>query len=96
MEVEDRCGDNNDYTAGFAKETNHFKGLKILEQRRVAEGGREKKKSLSWGQASKAPVTQDTHCPFGLDCSFVKWVLSQFKVEILPERKLQKTHRMYL
>lgn len=32
------------YTAGFAKETNHFKGLKILlQRRRVAEGGREKK-----------------------------------------------------
>lgn len=33
------------YTAGFAKETNHFKGLKVLlEGRRVAEGGRAKKK----------------------------------------------------
>lgn len=51
MEVEDRCGDNNDYTAGFAKETNHFKGLKILEQRRVAEGGREKKKITELGSS---------------------------------------------
>ena len=67
------------YTAGFAKETNHFKGLKILlEGRRVAEVGRTTttKKSLSWAQASQAPVTQGIHCPFGLDCSFVKWVLS--------------------
>lgn len=33
------------YTARFAKETNHFKGLKILlERRRVAEGGRAKQK----------------------------------------------------
>lgn len=91
LEVEDRCGDNNDYTAGFAKETNHLRFKNLIGRKKSSWRGveqKKKKKKNHWaGVSSKAPVTQSIHCPFGLDCSSVKWVLSFSVQSGNPSRK---------